>query len=179
MNTGKLLLTSTGLSSENIAKRSQSFFTDPKNQSVAIVTTAAEGKEQNKYSQLAKKQFEEMGFTKIDFIDLPPFHGNFANSLRQWRDPLKLKFLLKGGGWGTGGPPGLQNLVKGRLLSLVGSIPTRLRQLCQNWHKNLCVTLCDKLSKKWWKGKRAPALQANLPFVTKLAPKKGRLPNAK
>ena len=70
MNTGKLLLTSTGLSSENIAKRFQSFFTDPGNQSVAIVTTAAEGKEQNKYSQLAKKQFEEMGFTKIDFIDL-------------------------------------------------------------------------------------------------------------
>lgn len=70
MNTGKLLLTSTGLSSENIAKRFQSFFADPRSQAVAIVTTAAEGKDQNKYSQLAKKQFEEMGFTKIDFIDL-------------------------------------------------------------------------------------------------------------
>lgn len=70
MNTGKLLLTSTGLSSENIAKRFQSFFPDPGSYAVAIVTTAAEGKEQNKYSQLAKKQFEEMGFTKIDFIDL-------------------------------------------------------------------------------------------------------------
>lgn len=70
MNTGKLFLTSTGLSSENVAKRFQSFFTDPGTHAVAIVTTAAEGKEQNKYSQLAKKQFEEMGFTKIDFIDL-------------------------------------------------------------------------------------------------------------
>lgn len=70
MNTGKLLLTSTGLSSENIAKRFQSFFTDPGSQAVAIVTTASEDKEQNKYSQLAKKQFEGMGFTKIDFIDL-------------------------------------------------------------------------------------------------------------
>lgn len=70
MNMGKLLLTATGLSSENIAERFQSFFTDPGTQTVAIITTAAEGKEQNKYSQLAKKQFEEMGFTRIDFIDL-------------------------------------------------------------------------------------------------------------
>lgn len=70
MNTGKLLLTSTGLSSENIAKRFQSFFADPGSQAVAIVTTAAEGKDKNKYSQLAKRQFEEMGFTKIDFVDL-------------------------------------------------------------------------------------------------------------
>lgn len=70
MNTGKLFLTSTGLSSENIAKKFQSFFTDPAKESVAIVTTAADGKEQNKYSQLAKKQFESMGFLKIDFVDL-------------------------------------------------------------------------------------------------------------
>jgi len=69
MKTGKLLLTSTGLSSENIAKRFRSFFTDAEKQAVAIVTTAAEGKEQNKYSQLAKKQFEEIGFTKINFVD--------------------------------------------------------------------------------------------------------------
>ncbi|OGI58391.1 hypothetical protein A3F19_02165 [Candidatus Nomurabacteria bacterium RIFCSPHIGHO2_12_FULL_37_29] len=70
MDTGKLLLTSTGLSSENIAKRFQSFFADSGSQAVAIITTAAEGKEQNKYSQLAKKQFKKMGFTKIDFVDL-------------------------------------------------------------------------------------------------------------
>lgn len=70
MNTGKILLTSTGLSSENVSKKIQNFFTNPGSQAVAIVTTAAEGKEQNKYSQLAKKQFQEMGFTKIDFIDL-------------------------------------------------------------------------------------------------------------
>ncbi|MFA6535931.1 MAG: Type 1 glutamine amidotransferase-like domain-containing protein [Candidatus Paceibacterota bacterium] len=70
MKSGKLLLTSTGLSSGNIAKRFQSFFADPRSQTVAIVTTAAEGKDQNKYSQLAKKQLEEMGFVKIDFVDL-------------------------------------------------------------------------------------------------------------
>lgn len=70
MNKGFLLLTSTGLSSENIAKKFQSFLKDPTDEAVAIVTTAAEGKEQNKYSQLAKKQFEEMGLAKIDFVDL-------------------------------------------------------------------------------------------------------------
>lgn len=70
MKLGKLLLTSTGLSPKNIAKRFQNFFANPGSQAVVIVTTAAEGKDQNKYSQLAKKQFEEMGFTKIDFVDL-------------------------------------------------------------------------------------------------------------
>jgi dipeptidase E len=67
---GKLLLTSTGLSSENVVKKLQSFLTDLANQDIAIITTAAKGKEQNKYSQLAKKQLEDMGFLKIDFIDL-------------------------------------------------------------------------------------------------------------
>jgi dipeptidase E len=80
MNTGKLLLTSTGLSSENVAKRFQSFFTDSGSQAVAIVTTAADDKEQNKYSQLAKKQFEEMGFTKIDFVDLEAEPGRDFSS---------------------------------------------------------------------------------------------------
>ena len=70
MNTSKLFLTSTGLSSENIKKRFKSFFNDPASLAVAIVTTAAEGKEQNKYSQIAKKQFEEIGFINIDYIDL-------------------------------------------------------------------------------------------------------------
>ncbi|MBP6942414.1 MAG: Type 1 glutamine amidotransferase-like domain-containing protein [Candidatus Buchananbacteria bacterium] len=70
MNTGKLLLTSTGLSSENVAKVFQSFFPNPETKAVAIVTTAAEDKDQNKYSQLAKKQFEEMGFARVDFVDL-------------------------------------------------------------------------------------------------------------
>lgn len=44
--------------------------TNPENISVAIVTTAAEGKSENKYSQLAKKQFEELGFVVVDFVDL-------------------------------------------------------------------------------------------------------------
>lgn len=67
---GKSLLTSSGLSSENVAQKFKSLLTNPSDQKVAIVTTAADGKEQNKYSQLAKRQLEDMGFTQIDFIDL-------------------------------------------------------------------------------------------------------------
>lgn len=70
MNPGKLLLTSTGLSSDNIAQELKSVVVNPERQSVAIITTAAEGKEENKYSQIAKKQFESLGFVNVDFIDL-------------------------------------------------------------------------------------------------------------
>jgi len=70
MNKGFLLLTSTGLTSPHIYEKFRSIVANPKNQSVAIITTAAEGKENNKYSQLAKKQFESLGFASVDFIDL-------------------------------------------------------------------------------------------------------------
>jgi len=70
MNKGFLLLTSTGLTSPNIYEKFRGLVSDPQKQSVAIITTAAEGKENNKYSQLAKKQFESLGFVSVDFIDL-------------------------------------------------------------------------------------------------------------
>jgi len=70
MNKGFLLLTSTGLTSPNIYKKFKDVVYDPQKQSVAIITTAAEGKENNKYSQLAKKQFESLGFVSVDFVDL-------------------------------------------------------------------------------------------------------------
>ncbi|MBN1585314.1 Type 1 glutamine amidotransferase-like domain-containing protein [Candidatus Uhrbacteria bacterium] len=70
MNKGFLLLTSTGLTSPNIYEKFRGLVSDPKKQSVAIITTAAEGKENNKYSQLAKKQFESLGFVNVDFVDL-------------------------------------------------------------------------------------------------------------
>ena len=68
---GTIILTSTGLSNSNVAKK---FFDligndKPKN-SVAIITTAAEGKENNKYSLLAKKQFLYAGFKDVEFVDL-------------------------------------------------------------------------------------------------------------
>lgn len=70
MSQGKLLLTSTGLTSENVSLKFKGLVSNPENTSVAIVTTAAEGKSENKYSQLAKKQFEEFGFAAVDFVDL-------------------------------------------------------------------------------------------------------------
>lgn len=70
MTRGRLLLTSTGLTPENVSLKIKRLISNPENISVAIVTTAAEGKSENKYSQLAKKQFEELGFVTIDFVDL-------------------------------------------------------------------------------------------------------------
>lgn len=70
MNKGFLLLTSTGLTSPNVYEKFRGIVSDLKKQSVAIITTAAEGKENNKYSQLAKKQFESLGFVSVDFVDL-------------------------------------------------------------------------------------------------------------
>jgi dipeptidase E len=70
MNYGVLLLTSTGLSFEKVHKKIKMMFSAGERRSVAIITTAAEGKENNKYSQLAKKQFEDIGFDIVDFVDL-------------------------------------------------------------------------------------------------------------
>lgn len=70
MSKGFIFLTSTGLSSELVTERFKSLFSDYKNHAVAIVTTAAEEKENNKYAQLTKKQFSKMGFLRIDFIDI-------------------------------------------------------------------------------------------------------------
>ncbi len=70
MKSGTLLLTSTGLSSPDVLNKFLEIIDDTKNKKVAIITTAAEGKESNKYSQLAHKQFEDLGFSNIDFVDL-------------------------------------------------------------------------------------------------------------
>jgi dipeptidase E len=70
MNKGKIFLTSTGFSSNTISQKFTNLCESPSTSAVVIVTTAAEGKEENKYSQLAKKQFESMGFVSVDFIDL-------------------------------------------------------------------------------------------------------------
>lgn len=67
---GTLLLTSTGLSSPNVLNKFLEIIDGAKNKQVAIVTTAAEGKETNKYSQLANKQFVDLGFSIVDFVDL-------------------------------------------------------------------------------------------------------------
>ena len=70
MREGFLLLTSTGLSAKAVAEKMTAVFLDRKKGAVAIVTTAAEGKENNKYAKLAREQFSTFGFQRIDFIDL-------------------------------------------------------------------------------------------------------------
>jgi len=70
MEQGTLLLTSTGLSSPNVLNKFLELIGDTKNKQVVIITTAAEGKEVNKYSQLAHKQFVDLGFLNVDFVDL-------------------------------------------------------------------------------------------------------------
>ncbi len=69
MNYGALLLTSTGLSADTVVQQLKSL-TLEKREPVAIITTAADGKELNKYSQLAHKQFADLGFKDIEFTDL-------------------------------------------------------------------------------------------------------------
>lgn len=70
MKPGTLLLTSTGLSSPNVLSKFLEIIGDVKNKKVAIITTAANEKDANKYSQLARKQFMDLGFFTTDFIDL-------------------------------------------------------------------------------------------------------------
>lgn len=71
MNTqGTIILTSTGLSAEPVRRALERFFNLLPHKSVAIITTAAEGKENNKYSKLAESQFRELGFDAVDFIDI-------------------------------------------------------------------------------------------------------------
>jgi dipeptidase E len=70
MNQGTIILTSTGLSAEPVRHALEKFFDPLPHKSVAIVTTAAEGKEHNKYSKLAESQFRNFGFNVIDFIDI-------------------------------------------------------------------------------------------------------------
>lgn len=67
---GTLLLTSAGFLNPRIAKSVIDIVQDPTTKKVAIVTTASEGKENNRYSRLAKEQLESLGFGVVDFIDL-------------------------------------------------------------------------------------------------------------
>jgi len=67
---GTIILTSTGLSANPVRQVAEKYFSALSDKSVVIVTTAAEEKENNKYSKLAESQFKYAGFTVIDFIDL-------------------------------------------------------------------------------------------------------------
>lgn len=70
MKEGSVILTAAGFFNTEVLNCVVSKFTSKENVRIAIVTTAAEEKEKNKYSQLAKQQFNSVGFTAIDFVDI-------------------------------------------------------------------------------------------------------------
>ncbi|MFA6158041.1 MAG: Type 1 glutamine amidotransferase-like domain-containing protein [Candidatus Paceibacterota bacterium] len=65
-----IILTSTGIGSDYAKAEILKLVANPQDKRVFILTTAAKGKEANKYSILARQQFVEMGFVHVSFIDL-------------------------------------------------------------------------------------------------------------
>lgn len=65
-----VFLTSTGLSDNIISDEFVRRIGPDRSRPVAIVTTASEGKAENKYAKLALIQFRNLGFKTIDFIDI-------------------------------------------------------------------------------------------------------------
>jgi len=67
----KLLLTSNGFYNDAIKDGFLKLIKGKPNElGVAIITTASPQKENNKYAQKAKEDYEDMGFRNIDFIDI-------------------------------------------------------------------------------------------------------------
>lgn len=67
----KLLLTSNGFYNEAIKEQFLNLINgEPNELDVAIITTASPQKEINRFAQKAKVDFKDMGFQKIDFIDI-------------------------------------------------------------------------------------------------------------
>jgi len=67
---GAMFLTASGFSNPKIMERLVSEAGSIEDKKVAIITTAAEDKEKNKYTVQAKNQFLDAGFKMVDFIDL-------------------------------------------------------------------------------------------------------------
>jgi len=70
MEGGHVILTAAGFYNPEVLDYVSALFPLKESVRVAIVTTAADGKENNKYSQLAKSQFKSVGFESVDFVDL-------------------------------------------------------------------------------------------------------------
>lgn len=67
---GKFILTSTGLSAPKIKEGVAKLIVPLTKNRAVIITTASEGKDQNKYCLLAKQQLLELGFREVLFLDL-------------------------------------------------------------------------------------------------------------
>ena len=66
----QIILVSTGLSSVAAKESLTRIFPNLKNKNAVLITTASEGKESNKWNILTKEQFLELGYEKVDFLDL-------------------------------------------------------------------------------------------------------------
>ena len=69
MNKGIFFITSTGFSGETAYKQFEDIAKSMNLKRAVVITTAAPGKENNQYSQLAFSQLQSMGFQKVDFYD--------------------------------------------------------------------------------------------------------------
>ncbi|MBD8071568.1 Type 1 glutamine amidotransferase-like domain-containing protein [Bacillus sp. PS06] len=68
---GKILFTSSGLSTNSIKEKFLELLIDsPTNLKVGIITTASDKKADNKYARRARTDFLAMGFNKVEFIDV-------------------------------------------------------------------------------------------------------------
>ena len=65
-----ILLTSTGTSSQNAKKSVLKFLPQLPNKNAVLITTASKDKENNKWNIITREQFLELGYEKVDFLDL-------------------------------------------------------------------------------------------------------------
>lgn len=78
-----LLITSTGFSfNPLIQEEFLRISHNDKSLPVGIITTATDGKEENKYSKLAKDQFVNMGFLNVNFVDVEKENPEFLKKYK-------------------------------------------------------------------------------------------------
>lgn len=68
-----IFLTSTGFSSQAVLEAFKKVALELSYTSAVIITTASEGKSENKYAKLAKAQLIELAFTRVEFVDLEQY----------------------------------------------------------------------------------------------------------
>jgi len=67
---GTIILTSIGTSTESCRHKISEILPSLKNKNAVLVTTAARGKENNKWNILTKEQLISLGYENVEFIDL-------------------------------------------------------------------------------------------------------------
>ncbi len=156
MSHGILVLTSSGFSNKEALHSFEDLITDTLvGGAVAIIVTASREKEHNKYNQLAKKQFEDMGFGRCDFIDFETnpeadlgmykvFYvcgGNTFKLLKFAREVnfgKSVKSLLERGGIYVGVSAG--SILVGPSIAVAGEILSDENEVDLNDLAGLCIT---------------------------------------